>query len=87
MKNVIHSLSVLLLGGLVLLVNSGLSISVMACHMSGESEWAIGAMDDDCCEDKSHSDFELSSKCCDANVLDFNSSQFLLKELGKRAHV
>ncbi len=75
MKKAIRYVALVTLTGLVLLVNSGVSLSMMACNMSGHVEIALGEVTDPCC-DGTNQETTIGTDCCDGELFDFASGKY-----------
>ena len=73
LKKASKNLVLLLLCGLVLIAGNGYSLNKMECLRSGKFKISFLKVDD-CCKEKSHNTWAISSKCCKITSTFFKTS-------------
>lgn len=77
MKSWLKSGLAILIGVMILLMGSGVSIAKMVCIKSGHTEIAINTVED-CCGHEQEAPVSIEGKCCDVSSLQIEAQQFLV---------
>lgn len=77
MKSWLKSGIAILLGAIILLMGSGVSIAKMVCLKSGHTAITLNKPDDCCKHEHEHAPVELEEKCCDVSSLNVEALQYV----------
>jgi hypothetical protein len=77
MKSWFKSSIAVLLGAVILLMGSGMSLAKMVCVKSGHTAITLNIPDDCCKHEHEHAPANIEEKCCDVSSLNVEALQYL----------
>jgi hypothetical protein len=78
MKSLFRSTISIVLGVMILLTGSGVSLAKMVCIKSGYMTISVSQPDDCCKHEHDHAPVTLEEKCCDVSSMHVAALQFLI---------